>query len=487
MLIAGPTHTADTLRTEKSTAKKAAELEFVPTNLMVHSFHTSLTFSEKAAAPESASSDLGLPQALLPTQNPEPPLMWLISAGATSAHAISFKSGGLRKLRNEVAFARRQLDAVLEGGLPDGNTEADTARQRTYEQLALGIEVLDINIERRTDVVISQGISVVVASFFAALDSVVSGSSRPGQEQLHYEHQFLSALERIGYLVQLESLLSTRGSELHMLEDVAGTVRALNAARLELLCTRHEGDNSCLGVSEARAENGATRLVIRLGLRADCYDALPRRIRRRIGDGAEHVLVGVTTVLFTQGVNEQQSMANKIGSSDVRLQDAINRENLQTMGLFRERLEATRGDAGPWQHDEPNWDDLQALEENLQAQVATGANLGEKHVGILLSAESLVRGLGGGRMTHCKSGKDRTGMSITLEETRALEDFLSEQKYQLAQPKAQVIGTLRSYGVRRENVRLNTGQDRYAFNQVQLKFLPADYRPPANAYGSSIS
>ena len=38
----------------------------------------------------------------------------------------------------------------------------------------------------------------------------------------------------------------------------------------------------------------------------------------------------------------------------------------------------------------------------------------------------------------------------------------------------QARAVLRGYGVRRENVRMNTGSDRFAFNGVQRGFLPEE-------------
>ena len=39
---------------------------------------------------------------------------------------------------------------------------------------------------------------------------------------------------------------------------------------------------------------------------------------------------------------------------------------------------------------------------------------------ILLLSGDLTRRLGGGRLTNCKSGKDRTGMSVTLEQVHVM-------------------------------------------------------------------
>lgn len=68
--------------------------------------------------------------------------------------------------------------------------------------------------------------------------------------------------------------------------------------------------------------------------------------------------------------------------------------------------------------------------------------------------------------------------SSTLEQIRALEESLGRSGYEFdrsagvtAQDACQ---TLRGYGVRRENVRMNTGSDRFAFNTVQRNFLPEE-------------
>ena len=53
--------------------------------------------------------------------------------------------------------------------------------------------------------------------------------------------------------------------------------------------------------------------------------------------------------------------------------------------------------------------------------------------------------------------------------------------------KIKLIELMRSHGVRREIVRCNVGSDRYAFSEIQLPFLPEEYRPPDGTYASKIA
>ena len=57
-------------------------------------------------------------------------------------------------------------------------------------------------------------------------------------------------------------------------------------------------------------------------------------------------------------------------------------------------------------------------------------------------------------------------MAVTLEQTRALSRDLRVFDERM------LCKLLRAHGVRRRNLLLNTGQDKYAFNAVQVKSLP---------------
>ena len=70
-------------------------------------------------------------------------------------------------------------------------------------------------------------------------------------------------------------------------------------------------------------------------------------------------------------------------------------------------------------------------------------------------------------------------MAVTLEQTRALGAELR------VVGEVHVCKVLRRHGVRRTNVLRNTGQDKFAFNAVQVKSLPRCYRPPIGTFSGN--
>lgn len=60
------------------------------------------------------------------------------------------------------------------------------------------------------------------------------------------------------------------------------------------------------------------------------------------------------------------------------------------------------------------------LLEELTETVLSSSNINSKNVDLLVAAERVCVMLGGCRVTFCKSGKDRTGMAVTYEQSRQL-------------------------------------------------------------------
>ena len=108
-----------------------------------------------------------------------------------------------------------------------------------------------------------------------------------------------------------------------------------------------------------------------------------------------------------------------------------------------------------------------------QRSKSTGGSMfAERNIEMLLLTERLCRLLNGGRITSCKSGKDRTSMASTLEFGLLLRD-----KHEMADLEA-AVNAIRLRGVRLKNCYKNILRERYAFNAAQQKILPRLYRPP---------
>ncbi|KAF0694631.1 hypothetical protein As57867_014453, partial [Aphanomyces stellatus] len=355
--------------------------------------------------------------------------MWAVMThGCSAAHLHGFKDGGLRKKRHE----------------------------------------------HRLDVVSCQLLSIVAASFLTTIHMAVDGAWENGDEYMRH----LAIAADVGYLLDIESLLSTMGNEKGMLEDMSEGVKWLNHhVYLEVVPSA-----TATAAEVAAISLDGQDVVMVFDLPEATYAALPSAMHKHkqpkrtptlssphASSDARAARIKLTTVLFTQGINEVQSVANTVG--DNSLQDEINRESLATLMEYMGRyVKHVKKDVVP------------SLDQHLAAlHAAVDNQSNRKQVNILIESSALCRRIGAGRTTCCKSGKDRTAMSVTLEFSKILVDQMGvKQGMHLCQ-------TMRERGVRRTNVLVNTGKTKYAFNSIQLKCLPSCYQPPAHTANSHVT
>ena len=388
----------------------------------------------------------------------------------------------------------------------------------------------------REDVVVSQAISGLCESFrlklflyAERLQNVIDNTQDANDLDWRWKNMF-DIYTECGFLYQLESLLSTSDKELGMLQDAYGGIRSLKFCHLvvgkegtssveEDVVNVENHDNEMSErrrIREAEDDNGtsiaidnsdindvrfmdaktrtvrsgafeitrlsifdedhAGELLIKLYVPAKVFDVLPKNIR----NGQR---IPVKPLMFTQGVNEKQALANTsyilgFGKS-LSLQSAINDSSLRKLRAYFKvfercaiKLNINRNDRASARNR------LNALE----SEVLT-AKINKTTWQILGKSANIVRFLGGGRATCCKSAKDRTSMSVTHEQARITMGLSSDDlDYQL-----KMANIMREFGVRIGNARKNIGKKRFAFNSLQRGMLPTVYRPPTVVAGNAVS
>lgn len=254
-----------------------------------------------------------------------------ITVGAFAAHCFKFRHGGsilsLRSKLQKRSLSRQESDVSDRGGGgggTDGSDEPDwtKAERREHEEISWQLTT-------RLDMCLSQALTALVTAFCRNLEVALQHPT---------DHQFVQLLSSLGFLFQVESLLSTHGKEIGMLEDFSASVDALRATTFVLdtsppshlpstlnLHLRNTNLPSVVSVRLSRgAAAGAFTVVVGVRCRDDVLALIPTRLRT----GG---VITVTPVLFTQGINEMQTLANNASGKKTHLQDVINQKSFRVL------------------------------------------------------------------------------------------------------------------------------------------------------------
>ncbi|XP_075891429.1 type II inositol 3,4-bisphosphate 4-phosphatase-like isoform X3 [Nelusetta ayraudi] len=249
---------------------------------------------------------------------------------------------------------------------------------------------------------VSQGTVEIVhrrhAVFSQALSGIVCGVMLKLHSSLENQ-DFLQQLHSVGFLAQFEGLLSTYGDEMGMLEDMEVGVADLSDIMFTVTEVVTEEPEELL----PKLSGAWGSLVVVVPLPPENFRLLPSELK-------EGCLIPLHPVLFNIGINQQQSLAERFGNSS--LQERMNRRSCERLRVYCSKLvPQLPTPAGV----PPLSDLLDSLEQSIQSRR-------KKNVEVLWTAAMVCRAVNGVRLTSCKSAKDRTAMSVTLEQCILLRE-----------------------------------------------------------------
>ncbi|XP_008208187.1 inositol polyphosphate-4-phosphatase type I A isoform X5 [Nasonia vitripennis] len=364
---------------------------------------------------------------------------------------------------SELRPSMKKLRQAMDGLLKTARLTHSVFRVQEDTKTAIRV----CNVRYRRDVCFSQALTALVSGLMAKL-----WCQRP-------DPMFLLILTTLGPLVSFEGLLSYYGDEIDMWGDMAVAVEDMHTVTFTLsrcgIHTRVDGKSKATQFPSPRVIGSRTALTVLLPVPDAIYSLLPL-----VPSSKQTLSFNVTPVFFNIGINEMASLAESLGTT--KSQEKSNVDNFDRLNEYYLRFKKLNL---PTEPASARFGTRSALNQtladmmiNLKSSVQAKVN---KNVEILQLSSQICRRMRGLRFTSCKSAKDRTGMSITLEQVNILAT-----EYHLAEHELiRALDCMRSEGCRRENTWKNIGVRKYAFNSLQIMTLPKQYRPPIGTYGSA--
>jgi len=400
---------------------------------------------------------------LVGENNDEYDLLDTVTCGATAAHGLGLKEGGLKKILSNVSGLRQIVDgsfkfcAKLHDNIVNmkGKSQLEALLHNSaYIESEMGPKFLELetsclNFASRYCYCFSQCLSIAINGLLMKLSLLAEGkiSNVIGMRWLE-----------CGFLIVFQSLLSISGKEKSMLEDTAEVVKNLSHMIVRILplpASSSDENNSMTDVSIQGRE-----VIIYMPL--SVIEKLPELYQSRASSGG--VIIHMVAALFTQGVDMNHYIASTTTNGEnsaINFQIKINKmEGLPILNNYCHTVSPVVSD-----NNEPK---AHPLLMNLCRQ------LGTKGDDLIKEVQDACIALGGCMITFCKSGKDRTGMVLTLQQSRFLSQYCGHSEQRIMKD----ANLMRSYGTRLDIAEKNTGKRVFAINQIQVNFLPPSLRPP---------
>ena len=229
-----------------STQKKDQELRFVATNLHLQELRVRELTSWDSGTVRCTGGTGQMSYAtglLLGRRNRSVSaelIYTTVTVGAFAAHVYGFKMGGIRQLLDTIASETQAVEALTRQHGGDGKKKGRKAKAKplppssflSVNQQRRGIEDLALHVQMREDAVLCQAASALVTAFARQMRLIQQ--YMPATDASRLLRQFVAC----GYLVSVESLLSTIGKELGMLGDFDAGTKMLSRFAFRLLPPR---------------------------------------------------------------------------------------------------------------------------------------------------------------------------------------------------------------------------------------------------------
>jgi hypothetical protein len=387
-----------------------------------------------------------------------------VTCGATSAHGLGQKDGGLRKALRHVSSLRQIVDgsfnycAKLQDNIVNmkGKSLLEAELHKTkYMEVEMGPKFLELeasclNLASRYCYCFSQCLSIAINGLLMKLGLLADGKI-PVETGIRWLDS--------GFLIIFQSLLSISGKEKSMIEDTAEVVKNLNHISLRIISS-DAGDHHLESATDINFNGREVTILVPISV----IERLPEAYRSRMSENKVIIMKFVST-LFTQGIDMNQYIATTTTNGEngaANIQIKINKvEGFPVLNNYCYTVSP----------------DIISQNERKPHSMLTNLHrhLGTKGAEVLEEVEDVGIALGACMITFCKSGKDRTGMVMTLQQSRFMSQFCGQSEQRVIKD----ANTMRIYGTRLDIAEKNTGRRVFAINNIQVNFLPPRLRPPA--------